>query len=201
MNKCNIFSIRIISQKNFKTWSPMDEASPSGVAPTSPCGEHDKLQPSPRRAAPAPPHARHATCPEPPAHHGRGAQAARTAAHKLQPHQHAAQRHALMHIARHHEHHEHAAALRRVQHLTARPSRARAAQTRAPARGAARREQRPASPTPPACFPLPSTRPPLYSHIIPHAPSLVLLKPWRGVGCSGRGGFAPPLRCSRLRAM
>jgi hypothetical protein len=56
-------------------------------------------------------------------------------------------RHTLMHTARHLEHTEHAAALRRMQHLTAHPSRARAAQTRAPARGAARREQRPALPS------------------------------------------------------
>ena len=72
---------------------------------------------------------------------------ARTATHMPYTAQHHAHQHTLMHTARHMQHAEQAAAHRRVQQRTARPSAARAAHTRAPARGAARREQRPASPT------------------------------------------------------
>ena len=72
---------------------------------------------------------------------------AHTATHMLHAAQHHAHQHTLMHTARHMQHAEQAAAPRRMQHRTARPSAARAAHTRAPARGAARREQRPASPT------------------------------------------------------
>ena len=72
---------------------------------------------------------------------------ARTATHMPYTAQHHAHQHTLMHTARHMQHAEQAAAPRRMQHRTARPSAARAAHTRAPARGAARREQRPASPT------------------------------------------------------
>jgi hypothetical protein len=72
---------------------------------------------------------------------------ARTPTHMHHAAQHYAHQHTLMHTARHMQHTEQAAAHRRVQHRTARPSAARAAHASTPARGTARSEQRPASPT------------------------------------------------------
>jgi hypothetical protein len=68
-------------------------------------------------------------------------------------------RHTLMHTARQHEHDDQVVAHRRVENRTAHPSRARAAQTLAPARGAAHRKQSPASPSRAAMLFFPSSRP------------------------------------------
>ena len=128
----------------------MGEASPSGVAPRSPWRARTVTRPaSPRTSS----RARHAHCPDPPARDGRGARAARTCTPHCPHAPSSCVLHTLMHTARHPEHAAHAAAHRRVEHPTAHPSSARATQTRPPARGAARREQRRAMPTPHASFP------------------------------------------------
>jgi hypothetical protein len=130
--------------------SPMEEASPRGVVPSSPWRARTVSAPATTHA---PPHARHAHRPDPPARDERYARAARTPA-PTSPKAHAScSLHTHMHMTRQPECDKHARAHRRPPHPTARPSTARATQTRTPARDAARRERRRASPSPAACSP------------------------------------------------
>jgi hypothetical protein len=142
-------ALAVPAQKNLKKRSPMEEASPSGVAPRSPWRARSVTPPASARA---PPNARRAHCPDPPAHDERGARGARTSPPSSSILAFLGAVHTFMHTARHCDPAACASARRRVQQPMARPSRAPATQTRTPTRCAARNRRRRASPPPPACF-------------------------------------------------
>ena len=117
------------------------------------------------------PRARRAHYSDPPARDGHGVREPRTSSPPHAQAHSSCALHTFMHTTHLHDPDERARARRRVRQPAARPSRAPAAQTRAPAHCAARSKRRDAPPSPPACLSLFAALP--LPHVIPHTPSLV----------------------------